>query len=343
MRNRYVYLCGGAIGDALLGVHLGRTLAASGKKLTLISSRENKFVREIVQPLPFIHFVEMPKSKIRSWVRLLFLLSAPHDLVFCPPLQGPVPLWWKLIERTATLWRGSKPVRCVGSASPVPSFVKKIQYNTRQGNMFDLVPAICKEWDVPSRLLQPHIDAELYGAPLSVKNPYLLFNFIAPVVRRTVPVEHARNILTKISAAFPNCSLYMLCTKESRPLVERMTKGFAVVLVENASASEVIRTIAGASAYVGVETGITHLACHIGVPVVVLGHRLNPSWLPYYAPNASVLFELARCLCEIDPYTCFELTPEGEVMRCLFDIPTERVVEALKSCIENAPQVSAGR
>lgn len=329
--HNYAYIFGGAIGDALLGAHLGRSLAEAqpGARLTLITTRENPFLRDLLKPLTFVRLLEMPKGRLRSWAMLPFFRA--YHLVFSEPLSAPIPLWWRILARALTARPGSVEVHCVGKSDTVLfPCAKSIVYDCRTDNVFDLPPKILVAWGLPSVSLTPHLEASLYGPLEQVAERYLLFHFSAPSMRRSVPIAHAREILALVQSAFPAYDLVLTCTAADRLRTEKIGQGYSIRILEDLPAAALVRTIRNASAYVGVDTGVTHLSCHICTPCVVLGNRSNPCWLPYYAPKAEILFESRRCGCHGDKTgDCTEETPEGSVYRCLFDISAERVTHAL--------------
>ncbi|MDP2665439.1 MAG: hypothetical protein Q8P23_02195, partial [bacterium] len=64
MPKHVIYIFGGAIGDALLGIQLAHTLTAAQYpgRLTLISTRKSDFVRQIVEMVPEVEYREMPRN-----------------------------------------------------------------------------------------------------------------------------------------------------------------------------------------------------------------------------------------------------------------------------------------
>ncbi len=318
--NEFVYIFGGAIGDALLGVHLGCVLAASvpGASLTLVATRKNDFVRNLLQPIPFVHFIEMPKGNLLSLFTLFKLGFSAHYTAMYEPISAFVPLWWRIILGFATFQRGSVDVRCT--------------LDCRTGRVFDLIPKILEKWGIQPQLLTPHIDRTLYrDQPPAIPNPYLVFHFFAPFTIRSEPTSKARELLAEVQKEFTHHQRVLTCAPHERARAERMADALDVRVLCGLSPAAIISLIAGADAYVGVDTGITHIACHLGVPCVVLGNRSNPCWLPSYAPQATILFEEKRCGCNGDKTgDCREETSDGPVYRCLFDISTESVISAMK-------------
>src|SRR3989338_8802883 len=104
MTKRILFIFGGAIGDALLGVQLARTLVAAGSDATLmlVSTRKNFFLRQLMESVPQAAYRELPRGSVHSWLALAGLALAPHGAVFLEPFQDTVPLWRKIIDLNIT-------------------------------------------------------------------------------------------------------------------------------------------------------------------------------------------------------------------------------------------------
>lgn len=326
---KYMYLFGGAIGDALLGVHIGRTLAAAapGESLTLISTRVNPFVRDLLSPLPFVSYIEMPKNSPRSWAALPRLAARPRHIAVCQPLVSHLPLWWSIILRAATVRRNSRTVYCVanGALSAAGMTVDEISYNTDTDAMFGLAPKIVTAWGLPAAAMRPELDPLAYRAapPPEITRPYLVLHFFGGIQNRTVLVAQARRVIEELSKKFSAYTLVLTCAKAEYAHAKQMAEGLKVQICCDLAAPAVVRLLADASAYVGVDTGITHIACHVGTPAVILGHAANLAWMPYYAQRAEILLEGAT---KEDPY------------RPIREVPVEAILEGLDRML-NAPHV----
>lgn len=335
--NKCVYIYGGAIGDALLGVHLGRMLSASapGSQITLIATRENRFVRDLLKPIPFVHLIEMPKWSLHSWVTLLQLGFTPHATAVYEPLSTPIPFWWNLIVRVATIRKGSIDVRCTTHARAKHKRERTIAFDCRTNRVFALVPHVLEQWGIPPRMLIPHLDTGLYqDHSLRVPKPYFVSHFFAPSTLRSEPVSKGRELLSAVQETFPSHQLVLTCTTSEFPRAKRMAEGLNAQVLCDLTPAAIVSLLAGADAYVGVDTGITHIACHTGIPCVVLGNRSNPCWLPYYVPHAIILFGTERCGCNGDKTgDCAEIVDGQKYYRCLLDITEEQILDALQKIL----------
>lgn len=332
MSTEFVYIFGGAMGDALLGVHLGRILSSvkPGSKLLVLSTRKNDLVRDLLAPIPFVTYKECLKWRPASWFWLLTSIPTGHKVVYWEPFQNPVSLWWRVIARALTLWPGSMNISCAIRAS---GNLNTIVYDCRKDSMFDLAPKVIDRWGMSSSPSTPFLEPELY-APRTSASKYVLFHFFAPSQLRTIPKDKAFEIVSAVKNILPEFRFVFTAPaadKEKASLIAGSVGGEVVVA---ATAKELVSTIANASAYIGVDTGITHLACQLGVPSVVLGNLSNPCWLPYYAANATVLVNSERCGCNGDKTgDCSQALAEGDVYRCLLDISIAEIISSLRKVL----------
>ncbi|MDE1924835.1 MAG: hypothetical protein KGH79_01485 [Patescibacteria group bacterium] len=330
---KYLYLFGGAVGDALLGLHLARTLDAArpGSRLLLISTRHNTFVRELMRSIPFAQYVELPKTDFKSWVTLVMLAISSCRAAVFEPLSAPMPLWWTLLLRAATTRKNSYAVLCSTQECQRNPRERVVSYDCRTENMFDLVPRISAAWGLPAPVLQPVLEISQYSVSERLQEPYIVFHFFAPSVLRSFPPPHSLELLRSVRKKFPQHRLVLTCSRSQQVQAEQLATAVDAEVLCDSAPSELILVLARASVYVGVDTGITHLACHLGTSCVVLGNCSNPCWLPYYAPQAIILFEKARCTCKGDKKgDCRAYVDGRPYYRCLLDITEKEIIEAIE-------------
>ncbi len=335
----YIYLYGGATGDTIFGMDIVRLLNTKvpHARVLFLSTRRNNFSRDLVAPLSSISFLTFTKGNIYSWLALLFLACIPHKILVHEPMSSPMPLWWKIVLRIATLRRGSMEVRCTPQPTEhfIPKRVQVVGFDPRTDQIFDTIPRILNAWGIGTfPPLPAHLDASVYKGGVVEKKPYIVLHLFAPSTLRSEPVTKGRELLSAIQKNFPSHQLLLTCAASEFSRAQRMAEGLAAKIYCDLSAATLVSLIAGADVYIGVDTGITHIACHLDIPSVVLGNRSNPCWLPYYAPRATILFDQKRCGCNGDKTgDCREETPEGPVYRCLFDIPIESIIAATKNAL----------
>lgn len=340
MKRRYLYLYGGAIGDALVGIHTGRLLSENvpGARLELISARRNAFVREMVLDLPFIEYRELDKKDLSAWLTLPRYLFRTYSSAVYEPVTSDMPLWWRLI-----LWcarqAGGTQVRYqrIGHESPVPKGAQRCTYDCQKESFFTDTPLkILSAWKVPLN----HISLpSLPKRPSSEEKPYILFHFFAANYRRSIPVDHARAILLAAREEFPLHQFVVTCAEDEVVRAKDMVAGVSNTRIDaNLPAPDVIALLSGADTVVGTASGIIFVAVHLEVPVVALSCLVDPCFLPTYSTTTTILAARDECRCNNDKTGgCIVETPEGEVFRCLYFIPTKEVIDAMHTQPITAP------
>lgn len=331
---RYIYLYGGAIGDSLVGIHLGRSLASRvpGAKLTLLSTRTSPFVHELTKELPFIEYRELIKDRPATWSFFLTLLTVPSKTIVFEPTDVVLPLWWRLILRASSWLPGSREVhnQTVGHEKPVAKGVQTIAVG-REDNLFDvIVPRVLSCWGlsegeriVPS-LSRPHC--------AHARRPYILFHFFAANYRRSFPIEKVQPLLQEARALFPDYEFVLSATPAEKDRALAMLEGIDNSRVEaNLSATELLCLLSESALCVGVASGVTHIAAHLKVPLIVFANLSDPYWLPTYNTELILLADQEHCRCTgTKGGDCTEHTPGGEVFRCLYYIKQGDIIEAMK-------------
>ena len=333
MPEKLIFIFGGAIGDALLGVQLAHALEAVKPqgRLTLLSTRKSSFVKQLLEVVPQVEYRELPRNDIRSWAALLRLALSPHGVVFLEPFQDIVPLWWKIIARSATVLPGSVEVRCQSRPQKAPARVRTLGYSPKTDNLFSMIARVPVLWGAPaSEAPTPFLPVPI--CPPKPARPYILFHFFAGAYRRSFPVEKVRPLLAAARARFPGHEFVLTCAHQEEAAARRMIEGVTNARVAvSPPATELLCLLKQSGLCVGVASGVTHIAAHLGVHSVIMCNLSDPCWLATYAKNAVLLSASEQCGCNGDKTgECVAKTAEGGgVYRCLYDITTERIIEQM--------------
>lgn len=333
MPKDLLYIFGGAIGDALLGIQLAHTLtvAHAPSRLTLISTRKSDFVRQIVEMVPEVEYREMPRGDVRSWFALVGLALRPHGIVFLEPFQDVVSVWWKILARTSTLLPDSVEVHCQSRPQKVPARVRVLSYNPKTDNLFSMIARVVPLWGGRA-VLAPTPSLPAPVCPTLPAQPYILFHFFAGSYRRSFPVEKVRPLLAAARKEFPTHEFVLTCAHQEEEAAREMIKDISGTRVEvSPHARDLLCLLTQSDMCVGVSSGVTHIASHLDVPSVVLCNLSDPCWLPVYAKHTIQLSAPENCGCHGDKTgECGVWTPGGTVYRCLYDISTERIIEEMQ-------------
>ncbi len=337
---RYAYIYGGAIGDTLFGIHLGRILSQSesGAQLTLISTRSNPAVKDLVCNLPFISYRVITRRNPFSWIALLPFFFSKTAVALIEPTDVPISRWWENILRTCTHTSGSLEVhgQVTGHERRVKSRVSVVPI-TAQDNLFTAVaPRIISAWGHSPRVTVPTLEHQVCEG---IPTPFILFHFFAGNYRRSFPLEKVRPLLMQAREEFPQFQFVLSAAPLEKIRALRMVEGISNTKVEaNLSMHDMICLMQNAALTVGVASGITHIAAHLDVPLITLSNRSDLYWLPSYNPHVVQLSDTEHCRCEGNKVgDCTEHTPTGDVFRCLYYISIPSIIEHMKLNLSPSP------
>jgi ADP-heptose:LPS heptosyltransferase len=165
--------------------------------------------------------------------------------------------------------------------------------------------------------------------------PYLLFHFFAGAYRRSFPIEKVRPLLAAARQKFPAHEFVLTCAHQEEVAARAMIEGVPDARVEvSPHARDLLCLLVQSSACVGVASGVTHIASHLGVPSVIMCNLSDPCWLPTYAKNSVLLSAHEYCGCKGNKTgECNVDTPGGGMYRCLYYIKTADIVAEMSNVL----------
>ena len=338
--NIWFYV-GGSIGVTLLGIHALETARRSSKGLEnqyfLIYTHESNIYEELVSQYPHINLLRLSWNNIPTvfvvMVRALFRIN----YFIYPPSFGHAPLMVRILSRLVS---GMRPGGRVFAWLSDSSQRNRIWYTCiskldLEKNIFYSVASLfAVDEQRPSLLFSYDISLER----LTPKK-YIVFHPFAASEKRTYPDTLSKKLLTYLIENYPDHTIVLSAgpkdTSRAKTLVNDLdTQKDQIVLLNDLSLGDFkkeVQIISSAGLYVGIDTGITHVAAHLNVPMVVLGNLSNPMWLPTYSPSATVLFNTAHCTCTLDKKgDCKTLVDGRYYYRCMVEISWQ----SLRSAIE---------
>jgi ADP-heptose:LPS heptosyltransferase len=112
--------------------------------------------------------------------------------------------------------------------------------------------------------------------------------------RRRLSEGEAEELINFILSTNSERNVLLSGAENEREAIEDMVKSSndprRVFSVIGATPSELAALIEGAEIFVGMDTGITHLACFLGKKTLVIAKNATANWLPYYNKNATVVY-----------------------------------------------------
>ncbi|MEI7720138.1 MAG: glycosyltransferase family 9 protein [bacterium] len=331
----------GSIGDFLMFVWLAEQLHTSGEFATIaiVVPRGADFLRGFLGEYPYITVLEVSRSQFLAAFRFWRQTCAQKTPVVAiiHPTPGRIPLFVKLFAWLLTRGRGSVLVG-FQDAGPLCKtlYTNVLAYNTEQSyddTVRDIVRACgVSPTPTPPRLAFVSRAGVFEKYSVQEKN-YLVFHPGASVQKRSFSVAAAgacvshmlsRSDLKVVLSGGPSERAYLEEIVATVPDDERGR----VVLAVGASAQDVSTLLVGAKLFIGTDTGITHLTCFLGTKTIVAAHHGTANWLPFYAPNATVLYRFAE---DTEAHKGIEYLEarRGGRLKPFADVPTPAILEAI--------------
>lgn len=169
------------------------------------------------------------------------------------------------------------------------------------------------------------------------KGEYIVVHPFASSFLRTFSTRRWKSLLTAIVREHPGLSIIITGAEKDRTLAEDIVRAVPNAFAYVGSSIpmlEVAGIIDNAAFYIGVDTGITHLACVLGQKSIIISNNADWRWRPLYNPNARVVVNSRRCTCysgepcivEDDGHLCY---------RCLCDITDEAMLASVRFALSS--------
>ena len=168
--------------------------------------------------------------------------------------------------------------------------------------------------------------------------PYIVMHIASTRRRWTFPIPRWEKVVRQVLDRIPDATIILTGSPADFSFVEKLASLFPKNKVRNCagsfSASELVSVIHYAELYIGVDTGITHIAGNMSKKAIVIGHQYIPPVFLSYNPNGIVLFNKDACQCRGDATQTCNVIENGELyMRCTFYITDEMIEETLKKLL----------
>lgn len=333
-----------SIGVTMLGFHLLEVVHISMRiesqgRFFLVYSKPSPVYASMLALYPYVEFVDIRKwfGLYAGWLFLRFALQ--KNLCMFAPAFGKPSLHMRMFARMLTVFRHNS---CTIGYAETPSVSDWLWYNK------------CVTMDINKNIFDTVIDS----LPLTMRTerfqPTLLFSFdtsfhltlpkhyivvhpFAANEGRTYPDRYTIRLLRFLRENYRNYFIIITGGPENegraRKLIDEVGGGIKYVSYFNPKNDfpKTMQIVAGADMYIGVDTGITHLAAHLRVATVVLGVLSNPMWLPTYSSNSKILFSRKNCVCNGNKTgDCFTEIDGKKYYRCMVDIPWQEIVSVIQ-------------
>ncbi len=321
-KPRFITVLFGPMGDALMALALfDDILNINPRAMLLILTRRNvSMIRALASEYPQIEVREIPTGfqalpfffKIlmqRGWTLLtLGLVSIGYSL----PLR--------LFFLTMALIPGN---RTIGFHDRILDVTLNFDISLLMiDNLRRLLPYAFPEWKghiERSPKLRIRLDAPKEFS--QKKGEYIVAHLFGVSIPHTLPPHRWRTLFSRIRREYPKYKIILTGTPSQKLFAEEVGgKLDGAVIHTDLSIHELAYVIDNAALYIGIDTGVTHLAGLLQQKSLVIRHCSDPTWVPTYNPYARVLMNTSRCT-PSDPMLCGVVSEDDrEYRRSTYDI-----------------------
>jgi ADP-heptose:LPS heptosyltransferase len=335
-----VYFNSGAIGEFLMTLYFADLAKHSAElsgvpvPLVVVPVRRNALlVAELAKEYTNVQVISIESGK--AWGGFKQLTTLPTvRVVLTQQTFSILPLQLKLFAYAVARY-----TRATFAGYRDASAVNDYMYDTLwQFDSNVLFPVemhnLAERLGYPCEYVQPKLT---YTGGTSVfTSPYFIFHLKSFTLSRTLPESRWHTLIERLRAEYPHTAFIFSGSKDDKEMIDLVTAGISNC--KNTAGSlpigDLIAALDGADLFIGVDTGITHLAAFRGVPMVVLGTNSTPCWWATYNPKSVWLQNKERCACLGDKLgDCQEYAEGANRFRCLLDISNETVLDAVKNNI----------
>lgn len=336
------FFVGHSIGVTLLGIHaletayFGLPKEERGRLFMVINGDKRGLYENMIAQYPHITLVTLSRRSAFTLGTTLVGTLGRRQVVLHPLSFGKVNIIHALISWLIVLphWRSRSIVFGEKTIRNRFFFTTILPRNLEQSIFISALDAV-QTTGIKAEVRTPQLLFEL-TKPIAqfLERPYIVVHPFASSRSRSLPTKRWEDIFNWLTITYPNHGIVISGGPVDKIAAEALMKPsytnvyFSEDIVSSFLAK--VELIARAQLYVGVDTGPTHIAAHVGVPTIVIGNNSNPCWLPYYNSAVTVLMNLSVCTCQGDKTGgCFEYEDKVAYYRCMYCIDQNEIKDAI--------------
>ena len=313
-----------------------------GRCFLVINGDKTQLYLDLLDQYPHLTLVTLSRASMPDLIRLLARCIGRRQIVLHPLSFGSIHPLHALLTRVITFshWRSRSAVLGESSWYNWLWFTDILPQKLDQ-SIFTSMEEAVEQCGINVTARQPqllHAVTPVHLALAKVGKPYIIVHPFAANPIRSLPKERWQNLFDFITGTYPEHQLVI----SGGPSDRAEALAFIRPDYKNVFYTEDIITtflpkiglIDNATLYVGVDTGPTHLAAHLGVPTILIGNNSNPCWLPTYNTDVTILMHLEHCTCTSDKGGNCRETIEGKIYyRCMIEITQEEIKQHVTAAL----------
>ncbi len=333
MNKRYsavVVISYGAIGDFVMLLYFLAALHAQRIEKTryiVLTTTNTKLLHDMAGAYDFVEIVPMTTAALmRLWVGR----GLKNNLMVIPPTFVDVPWFVRVITKLFSL-RGTS-FGFTGRAN-IPHVDLSV--------VFEMHAPIHESFDKALELfgyrrsqevrLQFREDATLLK---NLSEGYVVVAPFASNPGKSLPPERWHKLFAFLQNTYPKRDVVLIGGPADAKAAETYSTGGHVHNYCGVPFAQVVSLLKGTNCFIGVDSGLTHVAGVLRMPSVVIDNLRAVTWLPTYNPKAIILTEKKHCVCGGDKTgDCNYIINGVSYLRCMYDVSDERIQDAIAETV----------
>ncbi|MCK4918265.1 MAG: glycosyltransferase family 9 protein [Candidatus Pacebacteria bacterium] len=338
-----IYFQNGSIGDFLMTIFFLENIYLNNNsiKLNVIVSKNEKLLLQFLEKYPYINLILVNKRSFKGLLGVFKLLKFlfSSNLVITAPTPGILSLWVKILAKKISFLSKSELVG-FEDGQKINKFIysKLLNYNT---NVIypEFLKEVIKKIGFKIEKETPELkyisnESVLKKLNLEERN-YIVLHPIATTKGRSFKEKEIIDLIKVIKGISPHKKIILTGGNADKDILNIISMLFEndVFVMISPKISELCTIINGAKLFIGVDTGTTHIASFLQKKSLIVAINGTPNWLPYYNPNARILYSVDGCIHSLYEGREHLEGCRGERLRCLGDVPLEVVEKTLKELL----------
>lgn len=337
-----IYFQNGSIGDFLMTIFFLENIRLNDNsiKLFVIIPKNEKLLLQFLERYPYINIILANRKSLRGLWGILKLSKFvfTKNLVITAPTPGFLFSYIKMMAKSVALHPQSQLVG-FEDGQKINKFIytKLLKYNTKIIYP-NFLKSIIEELGFEIKKEVPKLEYEkdeniLEELGLEKEN-YIVFHPIAATKGRSLKEKEIMDLIKKINQIFSEIKIVLTggdADKDALNVISLLLKNVVVLITPKIS--ELCVIIDNTKLFIGVDTGTSHLASFLQKKSLIIAQNGTPNWLPYYNPNAIILYFVENCSHQIYEGKDHLEKCRGERFRCLGYVPMEIIEKYLEKML----------
>jgi ADP-heptose:LPS heptosyltransferase len=337
-RNLF-YVSYGSIGDFLMTLNLAEDIHENDQRIgiTVLATRNAAQLRDLAKCYSYITVRPIGRG---HFIRTLFALlpsSCGRSIFVIPPTFGETPKLIYALGKILTIRSASKLIDF--SMNPALVRPNKTLYFEKDKLFIENIRQILNVLSMHSSRTvsyryrkNPAILASLKLQP----GNYVVMAPYAANDQRSLPPSRWSTLLKHLKSEYTE-PIILLGAPSDRDRAQSLIDASGVEAInacEGLAFGDIATVVDACKLFIGVDSGLSHLAGCLQKESVIIGNLSNPSWLPKYNPRAHILFNADNCTCMGDKGgDCIEVIDGRRYYRCMIQIPDEAIYSASRAAL----------